>query len=364
MGTRCICPHCRTTFTVDDIDELVGTKIRCARCNGKILLQAPPARNAARSAVTNAAQSTGKKAAPVQKVKKPDSEIIELDQEAIVDEDPRDDDFAVPDVEYGVDDLAEGDVVEADLVESPVQLHRLRAATRPKQKKKSEESQEAAGGGRSSKRRQVWSGALFLWIAAGAVALCTVAAVLVLVISGGGSGGAKFQPPEEYVDFAHQNLELSAEIPKGWEQDYGGGSGGVPIFAKFKSGKVSIEVRESRAGGAMGAAQLAMQQQGGEADATQAVESIHESQRTAIAANFNAYKEDAEPRPIKTRGFGTGMVSDFDADQGMFAGGRVKGCRATVLSQLHQFNVICKCPAGMFDDLRPVFEKIIASLGG
>ena len=360
MGTRCICPHCRTTFTISDIDEMVGTKIRCARCNGKILIQAPPARNAVGSAVKNVAKETVKKTSPVKKAKKPDSEVIELDPDAIVvDEDSAGDDFAIPDMEYGVDEIA-----EADLVEQPVQNHRLLAAGRPKQKKKGEGFQEAAGKERSTKRRPVRSSAIFLWIAAGAMALCAVATVLVLMISGGGSGGARFQPPEEYVDFSPANLQLSAEIPKGWEKDFGGGQGGVPIHARFSSGKVSIEIRESQGIGAIGGAQIGMQQQGGQADSTQVAENIHEMHRARIAEDFSSYKEDAEPRPIKTRGFGTGVVSDFDADQGMLGGGRVKGCRATVLNQLHQFNVICKCPAGMFEDMQPIFEKIIGSLGG
>ena len=47
MATRCICPHCRTTFMVDRIEEKVGTKIRCGYCNGKILIQAPSKRGAA-----------------------------------------------------------------------------------------------------------------------------------------------------------------------------------------------------------------------------------------------------------------------------------------------------------------------------
>ena len=362
MGTRCICPHCRTTFTIDDISEMVGTKIRCAKCNGKILIQAPPTRKAVGSAVKSAAKETVKRAAPVKKAKKPNSEVIELDQDAIVvDEDSGDDNFAIPDMEYGIDE-----VVEADLVEEPVQNHRLLAAGRTKQKKKSDAFQESdAGKERSGKRRPVRSSAIFLWAAAAAIALCSIAAVLVLMIGGGGGpGGARVQTPDEYVDFSPANLQLSAEIPKGWDKDFGGGQGGVPIHARFSSGSVSIEIRESQGIGAIGGAQIGAQQQGGQADSTQVAEGIHEMHRARIAEDFSSYKEDAEPRPIKTRGFGTGVVSDFDADQGMLGGGHVKGCRATVLNQLHQFNVICRCPAGMFDDMLPVFEKIIGSLGG
>jgi hypothetical protein len=113
----------------------------------------------------------------------------------------------------------------------------------------------------------------------------------------------------------------------------------------------------------MGAAQLAMHQQAG-ADPAEAVESIHEAHRARIAEDFGSYKEDAESRTVKTRGFGPGKVSDFDADQGFLGGGRVRGCRATVMNQLHQFNVVCKCPAAMFEQVQPIFEKVIESLGG
>ena len=48
--------------------------------------------------------------------------------------------FEIPDMEYGLDDVA-----EAELVEAPVQNHRLLAAGRPK-KKKSGGFQEADTG--------------------------------------------------------------------------------------------------------------------------------------------------------------------------------------------------------------------------
>jgi DNA-directed RNA polymerase subunit RPC12/RpoP len=364
MATRCICPHCRTVFKIDHIEEKVGTKIRCGYCNGKILIQAPPVKKAAVEAAAlktapnkaGSAKAAPIKDAPVKKKKRPEPEVIELDTDAIVVDDTPNDDFQIPDMEYGVDDYA-----EAELVEEPVQNHQLRAASRPT-KKKSEGFQEAAVKERAPKRTQVRSSAIFLWGAAGAVVLCSLVAVIVILASAAGPGGTKFEEPEEYVEFSPKNLQLSATVPKGWEENHGGGTGGIPIFATFTSGKVSIEIRESRSGGAIGAANIAMQ--GNQTDPKEAVEGVHEMQRTVVAENFGSYKEDAEPRPIKTQGFGTGMVSDFDADQGMLGGGRVRGCRATVMNQLHQFNVICKCPAGMFEQVQPIFEKVIESLGG
>jgi DNA-directed RNA polymerase subunit RPC12/RpoP len=354
---------------VDRIEEKVGTKIRCGYCNGKILIQAPPSKRAAApvkpaplklapAKQTPVTQAQAKQAVPVKKRKQPESEIIELDQDAIVVDE---DEFEIPDLEYGVDDVA-----EAELVQAPVQNHRLLAAGRPK-KKKSESFQESADGKeRPAKQTKVTSSAIFIWVAAGAVTLCTVCSVLVLgfaATGAGGGGGGKFQEPEEYVDFSPANLQLSCSVPKGWEQKYGGGSGGVPIFATFTSGKISIDIRESHSGGAMGAAQLALQQRAG-SDPAEAVESIHDAQQAGIAETFDAYKEDAEARTVKTLGFGPGKVSDFDADGGFLGGGHVRGCRATVMNQLHQFNVVCKCPAPMFEQVQPVFEKVIGSLGG
>jgi DNA-directed RNA polymerase subunit RPC12/RpoP len=364
MATRCICPHCRKIFVVDHIEKMVGTKIRCANCNGKILIQAPPVRKSAATKApplkTAKAQAAPVKSAPGKKKKKPDSEIIELDEDAIVVDDDSDvDDFAIADVDYGTEDYAEAELVE----DEPAPNRRLMVARKAKPKK-SEGFQEAAGNEQQPRRAQKKSNGFYLALAAGVVVLCTLGVVVVVLVSSAGLlGGGKFQEPSEYVDFSPRDLQLSASIPKGWEKTYGGGQQGVPIHATFKSGKISIEVRESIGGGAMGAAGLAMQQKFG-GDEADAVEGIHESHRARISEDFGSYKEDASSRTIKTAGFGPGKVSDFDADSGFLGGGHVRGCRATVLNQLHQFDVICKCPAGMFEDVRPVFEKVIMSLGG
>jgi hypothetical protein len=90
-------------------------------------------------------------------------------------------------------------------------------------------------------------------------------------------------------------------------------------------------------------------------------ELIHEHQRQQSSEKFKSYSEEPRSRGIKTKGFGEGQISDFTATEGIF-GTEVRGCRATVLNPLRQFTVTCKCPPPLFQDAKPVFEKVISTL--
>jgi hypothetical protein len=90
-------------------------------------------------------------------------------------------------------------------------------------------------------------------------------------------------------------------------------------------------------------------------------ELIHEHQRRQSSENLKSYSEDPRSRGIKTKGFGEGQISDFTATEGIL-GTEVQGCRATVVSRTLQFTVTCKCPPSLFQDAKPVFEKVISTL--
>jgi hypothetical protein len=81
-----------------------------------------------------------------------------------------------------------------------------------------------------------------------------------------------------------------------------------------------------------------------------------------IGTDFSRFEEESA-RPIETEGFPEGCVSIFTAKEQGILGHEVKGCRVTLRGAKRQFNIVCKCPPAQFDDVLPVFEKIIASLG-
>ena len=121
-------------------------------------------------------------------------------------------------------------------------------------------------------------------------------------------------------------------------------------------GSISIEIRESLV---LKLVRVAVGRRG----AALSIDQVHEYYGEVAKKIFSNYKEDSE-RPIQTEGFGEAYVSDFSGSEGMFGfGGNVKGCRASLQHAGRQYNVICKCPPAQFEDVKPVFEKIIASLG-
>ena len=114
----------------------------------------------------------------------------------------------------------------------------------------------------------------------------------------------------------------------------------------------------------MGQAAISMQQQVNPAEQASSLspaEKIHEMQRHQFAEDYDDFNE-GPTRKIKT-GYGEGCIADFRGKQGLLKS-EVTGCRATMLNSIHQFTVTCKCPPGIFKEAKPVFEKIVSSVGG
>jgi hypothetical protein len=181
-----------------------------------------------------------------------------------------------------------------------------------------------------------------------------------------GSGqGAKFEAPKAYVLFNPKSFEmlLTCEAPENWKQQFRGGNNVGPIWARFTNGPVSIEIGEALTGEAIRQAVAAMQKNGKPIrHDVPTVEQIHEYQRPKSSENFRSYDESPRSRGIKTKGYGEARISDFTATEGFF-GTEASGCRATALNLARQITVTCKCPPSQFEDAKPVFEKVIASLG-
>lgn len=199
-----------------------------------------------------------------------------------------------------------------------------------------------------------------------------IAGLIALVGLGGGgmfllrgsSQVTSYEAPQKYVLFNPKiyAMMLSCEVPEDWKQQIRGGQNIGPIQARFTDGRLSIEICENLTFDGIREVVVAMRQKADTArrDASPA-ELIHEHQRQQSAENFKSYSEEPQSRGIKTKGFGESRISDFTAREGIF-GTDVRGCRATAANQLRQFTVTCKCPPAMFQDAKPVFEKVISSL--
>jgi FHA domain len=180
----------------------------------------------------------------------------------------------------------------------------------------------------------------------------------------GPSQETPYTVPQKYILFNPKSYAtmLSCEVPEDWKQQIGGGQNIGPILARFTDRRLSIEICENLRGGRIREIVAVMRQKADPAlrDASPA-ELIHVHQRHQLSENFKSYSEQPRSRGIKTKGFGEGQISDFTATEG-FLGTEVRGCRATVVSRTLQFTVTCKCPPSLFQDAKPVFEKVISTL--
>jgi predicted Zn finger-like uncharacterized protein len=312
------CPKCKTQYKIKNAEEMDGKKVVCKKCSQPIRIRLPSA----------AAEE-------------------QPDEEAFAGDEPFEDEFPAAKLP----------------ARAPLPMKRL------KKKGDSKNPSEAAGKekkGEGKAARSSGSNSTMVIVIAlvfGALALGGVGVGGMLLMRGGVS--AKYEVPDnkEYADFRPKDCGLSYRIPKWWNQDWGGGMGGQPYWARFGDDHLKIEARESVGGGAMAQAAIAMQQKldpGGQDETLAPAAKVHEAQMHDFAENFQDYHEEPA-RKIKTK-YGEGRISDFTAKEGIFKS-QVNGSRATLLSNIHQFIVTFKCSPAMFKDAKPVFVKVVSSLG-
>jgi hypothetical protein len=322
---------------INEAERLDGRKITCRGCRYPILVRAPKARASRRNSGPPTVELFGE-----------EGEELVLDALEVPESSTDEDEF-----EITLDD-------DEDIPEYRPVVRRP-----PAKKKQPTRAEDAPPAGAfvpsaapepSGKR----SALLYVLLGAGVILLLGAGSTCLLLLTSGFGKGAKFEAPTNYVRFAPEGLPLSAAVPQDWAQTYAGGQNGIPISARFTFDSVSIDVRESIGGGALGQAGLAIQAAAPGVPKEAPVIGIHEYHRARFEEDYQNYNEGMS-RPIKTRGYGEGRISDFTAKQGLF-GSTIKGCRATVMNPIHQFTVTCKCIPSQFKDAKPVFEKIISSL--
>jgi hypothetical protein len=132
-------------------------------------------------------------------------------------------------------------------------------------------------------------------------------------------------------------------------------------FARFEFKGATISIRESLKGSAIGdMSGGAMNQGENMPQEEEAVAKVHAFQREFIQEDYGEFKENP-PVKISTK-MGNARRSEFRASgKGPF-GKSLRGYRATLLSSVNSFNVICQCPEGDFETLKPAFEKVIDSI--
>ena len=175
----------------------------------------------------------------------------------------------------------------------------------------------------------------------------------------GGGAGAQAAAPVKMVEYRSEHGGFSADYPEGWSEEGGGGTGGVPPYAKFKTGEALFEIRANRRGSAVSAG-VPMDTGEEIPEELEPVAQMHDFQKQKFKADYNDY-EETPAKKIEIP-FGNARISTFTGDEGLL-GSKIKAYRVTLLGHNHQFNVTAKCPEKQWDEYEPMFMKMINSIG-
>jgi hypothetical protein len=165
--------------------------------------------------------------------------------------------------------------------------------------------------------------------------------------------------PKNYTMYKAPDGAFRIDYPSEWTST-GGGKGGH-AWAKFTSGNAEIKVSASLVGSLK--ADIANignnpRMEGQSEEDTKPVAIVHEDEREDFEEE-NGLKEE-KPIYVPTK--------VIDARKAEFTGsstfgGSFRGYRVTALTSDLRIRIICRCPSGEWESLKPAFDKIIESLG-
>ncbi len=174
------------------------------------------------------------------------------------------------------------------------------------------------------------------------------------------------EPPKNFTWYTDENKIFSMKFPEGWDVEGGGGTGGKPIWARSKKGYVTISIRDSMSGNAIGS--ISSAGGGGQVvdddgniivipDDQKPEAKVHEFNYAKAELKYDDY-EETNTRTIKSK-MGSVRVSDFTCKT--WTGG-YSGIRATYLNPRMQLTLYCECPTENFRDMQSAFLRIAQSV--
>jgi hypothetical protein len=178
--------------------------------------------------------------------------------------------------------------------------------------------------------------------------------------------GGRAVVPSSYETYKADDDSFKIQYPAQWKAS-GGGKGYA--WAKFISGNAQIKVDTSLVGSLIGdIAQSQNQAFGhdgkgakipGEKEVDMApVRVAHDFEKEAFLESTGFKEQD--PVAVKT-GLGSARKSEFTGSATF--GGGIHGYRATALTLDKRVRVLCQCPESEWQTLKPVFDKVIESVG-
>jgi hypothetical protein len=160
------------------------------------------------------------------------------------------------------------------------------------------------------------------------------------------------------VDFAPKDNAFRLRHPPGWETQTGSRPDNTWSWGKFTKGNAQIHVIADVAGSLMAGANNTNHEEGSE---FAPVHNAHMLGKRSASDEYSDYNE-GKPELFKGSGLGEGRIAAFSASTGGLLGSKVRGYRATLLTNDRRITVLCHCPVAELGKLKPTFLAVCRSL--
>ena len=317
------CPHCGARFKLKD-ESAAGKKMKCRECETPFTIKLA---KAAGSSTANGKAGAAQAKANGKTRTRPQPQ--DPDAESDLDFDELEDDFG------------------GGAAPPPRLPPRRSTKKKPKRKTAAAAALEEAPAARSKPPVDVGK---YVRLGGGGVMGIGVLAAMWFVFL---KPAPPIEPPAAYGTFRHPKNAFSCDFPEGWEQSV---AAGEVSSGRWTKGDAKIYIRMGRASGAL--ADLA----GIGADPNETDESmtpvarLHEDPliKGPAIEDYSEYQE-ISTSTVKSKA-GDVRLSEFKASG-------YRGYRATAIGSQGSLRIVCHCLPSDWDVCRPIFDRVIQSLG-
>ncbi len=166
--------------------------------------------------------------------------------------------------------------------------------------------------------------------------------------------------PTGFVPYTAQDKSFTCVAPGGWKTIGAGTEGSNLGGALFKTGDAKIDITSDLAGSLMGDIVNISPPIENMPPPPPPVEKLHKMGKRAVKEKYSGYKEGEMTRSQGR--MGEICTSEWTADGGLF-GAKLHGWRVTMLGHERRVTVICESAQADWTKLRPVFARVVGSIG-
>lgn len=174
-----------------------------------------------------------------------------------------------------------------------------------------------------------------------------------------GCGGGAAVVPTSYGSYNAKDGSFACDTPEGWEVK-GGGKSGTPVWAKFTSGSAMIHFKASSTNRLANASMSGRGAEANEVPAFAPVQLLHIEAIEQAKEEYDGYTETAASPVVMNCPLGPARMSEFTFNSTF--GSLMRGYRISIIGFDRGVNVYCTCPDSQWKTLKPVFDKVLASI--